>query len=71
MAYEINWNVTANADVLESPLYQKWSVKSYGTIASEVAALKTDLGSVIANRDSSEIVAYLSYLLRVVGLIGG
>ena len=71
MAFEINWNVSPNADVLDSVLYQKWSVKNLGAIASEVGALKTDLGGVIANRESTEIVAYLSYLLRVVTLIGG
>jgi hypothetical protein len=71
MGFEINWTVSPNDDVLESPLYQKWSVKSFGAIAADVASLKADLGTVIANRDSAEIVAYLSYLLRVVTLIGG
>ena len=71
MGFEINWTVSAGDPVLSTPLYQKWSTKSFGAIATDVASLKTDLGSVIANRESAEVVAYLSYLLRVVTLIGG
>ena len=46
MGFEINWTVSPGDPVLKSPLYQKWSVKSFGTIASEAADLKTDLGTV-------------------------
>jgi hypothetical protein len=71
MAFEINWNVGPSDKVLQSPLYQKWSVQPASSIAGNLTELKQDLGSVIMNRESAGVASYLAWLLRTVTLIGG
>lgn len=71
MGYDINWSIGPNDPVLDSPLYQKWSVKSLGTIASEMADLKNDLGTCVMNKESTAISSYLAWLIRTALLVSG
>ncbi|PXY76675.1 MAG: hypothetical protein CXX81_14015 [Methanobacteriota archaeon] len=70
MGDPINWGpISAGSSLREHPMYQKYSVQNMGTLASGVAAIKSDIGTCLANSESAEVIAYLSWLVRVVGLI--
>ena len=62
MGYEINWHVNAGAKVLRSPIYEKYRLKTLTDIS--LADVKDDLNRCMMDRDSSELVAYLSWLIR-------
>ena len=67
----INWAAVPNdAPILNHVLYQKWSVQTIASVTADPSALKTDLGAAVLNNDTTEIVAYLSTLLRAAALIG-
>ena len=55
--------------ILTNPLYLKWSQNNLASIKAALAALKTDLGNVEANMNNLNIIAYLSTLIRIAGLI--
>ena len=63
----INWAMPAGARLATHPLYIKYSSTQFQLI--NAVTLKADLGLVMATADSSGIVAYLSWLLRVIELI--
>ena len=67
----INWGpVPAGHPMLQHPLYLKYSNLTIGQIeGAEFAALKTDLKMSIANNDTADIVAYLSWVIRLCGLV--
>ena len=68
MGYEINWTTNPGDGVLEHPYYQKFSEKAFATIdANEV---KAAIAACLASNDSSGIVSYLSWVLRVIALLG-
>ena len=69
MGYQINWSLT-HPQIESNPLYQKWSVKTLETIASEASDLKTDFKNMLMNKDSAPIASYLAWLLRMVALLG-
>ena len=55
--------------ILTNPLYLKWSQNNLAAIKAALAALKTDLGNVEANHNNLNIIAYLSTLVRIAGMI--
>jgi hypothetical protein len=63
MTWAINWNVLPGDPVLAHPMYQKYSTTKFGAI--DIAAVKTDLGQVVADNPSSPVVAYLCWILRI------
>ena len=66
MAYEINWNVAPNSDMLKSPIYQKWSTLTVQECKANEAALIADLGAIKVNLDSAPVISYLSWLSRII-----
>ena len=64
--YPINYAFTS-ATIREHPLYIKYSNTTFENIA--LATIKTDLNGVLASSESAEIVAYLSWLIRVKNLL--
>ena len=68
MGYEINWT-TNDQSVLTHPLYLKWSVKTMYEIVSDLSTVKTDMRTIVMNRDSAGITAYMSWLVRSAVLI--
>ena len=68
MGYEINWHMTHHS-LLQDSLYQKWSSLTLDVIKANVNTLKTDIKSVVMNKDNALIMAYLSWLLRSVDLV--
>jgi len=62
MGYEINWYVHAGDPVLKHPIFQKYSNQDIGKISDK--ELVADLANCRADRDSSSLVAYLSWLIR-------
>ena len=71
MGSPINWGVPPGSKVLLHPIYAKYSVLSFSAIASGVAGVKGDLGLALASNESAEVVAYLEWLIRTAGLLGG
>lgn len=69
LGYQINWHLT-EPQLKSNPLYQKWSVKTLETIASEASDLKTDLKGILMNADSAPIASYLAWLSRMVAILG-
>ena len=68
MSYNINWHVTAGDPVLLSPQYQTYSQKSFGTL--DINEVKTALKNALASNESSSVVNYLSWVIRVLNLVG-
>jgi len=62
MGYEINWHTYPNAPLLRHPLYEKYRLKTLGTINR--ADVVADLNGVIMDNDAAPVVAYLSWLVR-------
>ena len=65
--FPINWQLPSNAQFRLHPLYIKYSSSTFADI--DVDAVRTDLGSVLATADSSEVCAYLSWLIRTLTLL--
>jgi len=69
MGYDINWTTNAGDPVLATPQYQKWSQYSITELVPHLIAIKTQLGEAKASQEASPVINYLSWLVRVVGLI--
>lgn len=69
MGYEINWNVSGSDPVLSTPQYQKWSQFSVADLVGQANGIKTDIKSARASRESAAVINYLSWLLRIIGLV--
>ena len=54
--------------VLLSPQYQTYSQKSFAALDS--AEVKTALGNALASNESASVVNYLSWVIRVLQLVG-
>jgi hypothetical protein len=67
VGYEINWTANAGDEVLDHPYYQQFSYAAIATIDEN--DIKAAIGSALASRDSSAIVSYLCWLLRVKQLL--
>ena len=66
--HSVSINYMGGSEILTHPLYVKWSQKAIADITTDKAAVKTDLGNIIANMDNLAIISYLSTLLRAVEL---
>jgi len=66
MAYEINFHVKPNDEILSHPLYRKYSSLAIGTII--LPQLQADLGGIIASNESTPVANYLSWLIRTLKL---
>ena len=62
MAYDINWHTYAGDPLLRHPLYEKYRLKTLGTI--DRAGVVADLNGVIMDNAAAPVVAYLSWLIR-------
>jgi hypothetical protein len=54
--------------VLVSPQYQLYSQKSFGTL--DINEVKASLSAALASNESSSVVNYLSWVIRVLNLVG-
>lgn len=62
-------NYLGDESILTNPLYLKWSLVTCGDAKTALADLKNDLNGVKANQDNLQVIAYLSTLIRIAGLI--
>jgi hypothetical protein len=69
MMHDISINYLGEPEILTHPLYLKWSQLTLEDIVGTVANVKTDLKGVEANMDNLKIIAYLSTLIRISGLM--
>ncbi len=67
--HDVSITYLGDESILTNPLYLKWSQNNLASIKAALAALKTDLGNVEANMNNLNIIAYLSTLIRIAGLI--
>ena len=69
MGYEINWNTPkGNQALFNHPLYIKYASSTFDAIY--IDQVRADLGGIMATADSAEVCAYLSWVIRTLGLIG-
>jgi len=65
----INWGpISPSADLIMNPIYLKYSQQTFGDIV--VADIQQAIRAAQASNDSAELVAYLSWVLRVALLVG-
>ena len=68
MGYDINWHTNkGNQALFNHPLYIKYASSPFE--AMDVNQVKSDLRGVMATADSAEVCAYLSWLIRTLGLV--
>lgn len=68
MGYEINWHtLEGNTALLQSPYYQKYASSYIGAL--DATSIKSDIKACIASNESTAVIAYLSWLLRVLALV--
>jgi len=68
MAYNINWHTRdGDTDLLQSPYYQKYATSYIGTL--DATSIKNDIKACFASNESAAVIAYLSWLLRVLALV--
>jgi hypothetical protein len=63
----INWAVLPGSPILLNEYYLKWSKLTFGGIDANL--VKADLTACLASNESAELIAYLSWLLRVKALL--
>ena len=68
MGYEINWH-TRDGDtaLLNSQYYQKYNTTYIGAL--DATSIKNDIKACKASNESAAVIAYLSWLLRVLVLV--
>jgi len=67
VGYDINWRVSPGDPVLQHPLYQRYASTTIGNL--DAASVKAALQGALADNESAPVVAYLSWLLRVLQLV--
>ena len=67
--HDVSITYLGGPEILTEPLYVKWSRYHLSEIKASLANVKTDLGNVEPNMDNTNIIAYLSTLIRIGGLI--
>lgn len=67
--HDLSITYLGDNSILTNPLYLKWSQITLADAKTALAGLKQDLGGVQGNMDNLKIIAYLSTLIRVAGLI--
>lgn len=68
--FEINWSDSATNSLKENPLYLKYKNDSIGTLAGKVIQIKADLDAIPATAQNVYIIAYYSWILRLIALRG-
>ena len=67
--YPINWSTsTGNTAILQHPLYITYSNLTFDQINSKKAQIIGDIKAAKGGLESSEIIAYLVWLLRTIDL---
>ena len=70
VGYPINWNaLPSNTKLLQSQYYLYYSSLTFAEVADKKASIIADIKAAKAGYESAEIVAYLSWLLRVTALL--
>ena len=67
VGYDINFNAPMGDNITRHPLYQKYANSTLTDI--NIGTVKSDLQTVVMDIPSAPIVAYLSWLIRVKGLV--
>ena len=67
VGWDINWNVSPGDPVLQHPLYQKHASTTVGNLNR--ATVVADLQGALADDQSAAVVAYLSWLIRLLDLV--
>jgi len=67
--HDVSITYVGDDDILTNPLYLKWSQLSLESVKAALTNIQSDLGTVEANMDNLKIIAYLSTLIRIAGLI--
>ncbi|HIO21300.1 MAG TPA: hypothetical protein EYN18_02745 [Nitrospirales bacterium] len=67
--YPINFEVTEDSAIFLHPLYVKWSVVTMNDVAGTQGDLLQDIGAIVPNVQTGEILAYLTSVLRLSVLI--
>jgi len=63
----INWSVPPGDPVLQHPLYQRYASSTIGSL--DATSVKATLQGALADNESAAVIAYLSWLLRVLQLV--
>jgi hypothetical protein len=69
MMHDISINYLGDESILTHPLYLKWSQNTLTAVKAGLVPLKADLSAVEANMHNLKIIAYLSTLIRIAGMI--
>ena len=67
--HDVSITYVGDESILTNPLYLKWSQLSLESVKAALTNIQSDLGTVEANMDNLKIIAYLSTLIRIAGLI--
>ena len=67
MSTPINWKVPAGSSVMTNPVYLKYSVITFNDMSA--SDVKASLKAAVASNESADLVAYLSWVLRVLALV--
>ena len=66
--YPINWALPVGSSLETHPLYIKYSSTEIDQL--NASQIRADLGYILPRAETSEVVAYLCWLLRIVELLG-
>lgn len=67
--HDLSITYLGDNSILTHPLYLKWSQNTLTAVKAGLVPLKADVGGIDANMDNLQIVAYLTTLIRIAGLI--
>jgi len=68
MSTAINWQVRKGSPLLTHPTYLKWSKLNFA--AMDANTIKADLIICLGSNEAAELIAYLSWLLRIKTMLG-
>lgn len=69
MGYEINFSpFKGNGSLTTHEYYQKYSNSTIGELGAILPLIKTDLNACLPSDENTEIIAYLSWIVRIVTL---
>ena len=67
--FPINSQVSPDSPIYTHPLYVKYSTQTIQYAVANVADLKSEVLAILPNEDTSDILAYLSNLIRITALM--
>jgi hypothetical protein len=68
--FEINWSDSATNSIKDHPLYLKYKNDTISVLSTKVMNIKADLDTIPATAQNVYIIAYYSWLLRLITLRG-